>query len=81
MTGSDASLLFKSFVATSVSNLDSYRRDRTNLDVRREGWTEVWGIDGGSSAAADKDQAHGEAVCGWKARPEDWDLEQVVAER
>jgi len=81
MTGSDASLLFKSFVATSVSNLDSYRRDRPNLDVRREGWTEVWGIDGSSSAAVDRDQAHGEAVCGWKARSEDWDLEQVVAER
>ena len=75
MTGSDASLLFRSAIATSVSNLDSFRRDRPNLDSRKEGWTEHWG--GNDSRIISDD----EATCGWRARPEDWDAEDVVAQR
>ena len=76
MTGSDASLLFRSAIATSVSNLDSFRRDRPNLDTRKEGWTEHWGGNDTSSGSADD-----ETTCGWRARPEDWDAEDVVAQR
>ena len=79
MTGSDASLLFRSAIATSVSNLDSFRRDRPNLDTRKEGWTEHWGgNDASSSSASADDEAD---TCGWRAKPEDWDAEDVVALR
>ena len=79
MTGSDASLLFRSAIATSVSNLDSFRRDRPNLDTRKEGWTEHWGgKDTSSSSVSADDEAD---TCGWRARPEDWDAEDVVTQR
>lgn len=80
MTGSDASLLFRSAIATSVSNLDSFRRDRPNMDSRKEGWTERWGID--TSTKSTDDEADGpDKSCGWRARPEDWDAELVVGQR
>ena len=75
MTGSDASLLFRSAIATSVSNLDSFRRDRPNLATRKEGWTERWG---GKDARRTDDEAD---TCGWRAKPEDWDAEDMVAQR
>ena len=82
MTGSDASLLFRSAIATSVSNLDSFRRDRPNLDTRKEGWTEHWGgNDTSSSRSVDVSADDETDTCGWRARLGDWDAEDVVAQR
>ena len=43
MTGSEGTLLLQSFVAQSMSNLDSSRVRNPSLDKRKEGWTEQWG--------------------------------------
>lgn len=81
MTGSDTSLLFRSAIATSVSNLDSFRRDRPKLDSRKEGWTERWGIDKSTKSTDDEAADGPDKSCGWRARPEDWDAELVVGQR
>ena len=40
---SDAGLVARSYVATSLFNLDSSRSVQPSLEKRKPGWTEVWG--------------------------------------
>lgn len=52
MTTSSGTLLLQSFVATSMSNLDSSRIRNPSQETRKEGWTEEWGTAAVSATAA-----------------------------
>ena len=78
MPAGDATQLLHASIATAFSNLDSARRDRPKLDVREEGWTEVWG---GRRRGGRKDGPSDRELCGHRATPADFEAEEAAVRR
>jgi hypothetical protein len=78
MPAEDATQLLHASIATAFSNLDSARRDRPKLDVREEGWTEVWG---GRRRGGRKDGPSDRELCGHRATPADFEAEEAAVRR